>query len=188
MVLSLQWSCGAVNVNGMPRKHVVNFYFNLWLDFVRELLMNFLTCGHVFWVMFKSRGEREESELRDWGERNGGEKNWAERGTELRRSFGQNIFFRLEGECRVEWLRNYRSHKILREQCTECRGKEEKRRCRREQKEQAGFSLPWDRTGPMVEGKAGLVLLKEKKQSFFSYKHGFNSFHIKKVEVFSFCM
>jgi hypothetical protein len=40
-----------------------------------ELLMNFLTCGHVFYMTFKSGGQREESELRDWGERNGGEKN-----------------------------------------------------------------------------------------------------------------
>jgi hypothetical protein len=34
--------------------------------------------------------------------------------------------------------------------------------------------------------KAGLVLLKETK--IFSYKHGFNSFSIKKVEAFSFSM
>ena len=32
--------------------------------------------------------------------------------------------------------------------------------------------------------KAGLVLLKETK--IFSYKHGFNSFSIKRVEAFSF--
>ena len=43
-----------------------------------------------------------------------------------------------------------------------------KRRSCREQKEQAGFSLPWDRTGPMVEGKAGLVLLKETKLFFLT--------------------
>ena len=34
--------------------------------------------------------------------------------------------------------------------------------------------------------KAGLVLLKETK--LFSYKHGFNSFSIKRVEAFSFSM
>jgi hypothetical protein len=36
--------------------------------------------------------------------------------------------------------------------------------------------------------KAGLVLLKETKLFFFSYKHGFNSFSIKRVEAFSFSM
>ena len=35
--------------------------------------------------------------------------------------------------------------------------------------------------------KAGLVLLKETKL-FFSCKHGFNSFSIKKAEAFSFSM
>ena len=34
--------------------------------------------------------------------------------------------------------------------------------------------------------KAGLVLLKETK--LFSYKHGFNSFSIRRVEAFSFSM
>ena len=34
--------------------------------------------------------------------------------------------------------------------------------------------------------KAGLVLLKGTK--LFSYKHGFNSFSIKRVEAFSFSM
>ena len=34
--------------------------------------------------------------------------------------------------------------------------------------------------------KAGLVLLRETKP--FSYKHGFNSFSIKRVEAFSFLM
>ena len=34
--------------------------------------------------------------------------------------------------------------------------------------------------------KAGLVLLKETK--LFSYKHGFNSFSIKRVEAFPFSM
>ena len=36
------------------------------------------------------------------------------------------------------------------------------------------------------KNKAGLVLLKETK--LFSYKHGFNSFSIKKVGAFSFSM
>jgi hypothetical protein len=37
--------------------------------------------------------------------------------------------------------------------------------------------------------KAGFILLKETKLFFFfSYKHGFNSFTIKKVEAFSFSM
>ena len=34
--------------------------------------------------------------------------------------------------------------------------------------------------------KAGLVLLRETKS--FSYKHGFNSFSIERVEAFSFSM
>ena len=40
-----------------------------------------------------------------------------------------------------------RQLKILRGQYAECRAKEEKRISHREQKEQAGLSLPWDRTG-----------------------------------------
>ena len=38
-----------------------------------------------------------------------------------------------------------------------------------------------------LNNKAGLVLLKGTKL-FFSYKHGFNSFSIKRVEAFSFSM
>jgi hypothetical protein len=40
-----------------------------------------------------------------------------------------------------------RQIKKLGEQYVECRGKEEKEKLQTEQKDQAGFSLPWERTG-----------------------------------------
>ena len=63
-------------------------------------------------------------------------------------------------------------------------GKRKKGRCPREQKEQAGFLLTMEQNRSHGKNKAGFVLLKETK--LFSYKHGFNSFSIKKVEAFSF--
>ena len=59
------------------------------------------------------------------------------------------------------------------------RGK--KKKLQREQKEQAGFSLPWDRTGLFL-----ITRLKRTKLS--SYRLGFNSFSNKRVEAFSFSM
>jgi hypothetical protein len=63
------------------------------------------------------------------------------------------------------------------------RGKQKK--LHREQKEQAGFSLPWDKTG--LNYKSGLDPLKEKKK-LSSYRLGFDSFSNKMIEAFSFSM
>jgi len=69
----------------------------------------------------------------------------------------------------------------VRDQCLECRGKEEKKKLKGE--EGAGrLLLSTGKRRPFLNIKADLVLLKGTKLSF--YKLGFNSFINKRVELF----
>ena len=69
-----------------------------------------------------------------------------------------------------------------------CRMQREKGKKKMSQRAEAAgrILLTMGQNRPHGKDKTGLVLLKETK--IFSYKHGFNSFSIKKVEAFSFSM
>ena len=68
-----------------------------------------------------------------------------------------------------------------------CRMQRESRKKKLQRAEGAGrLLLTMGQNRSHGKDKAGLVLLKGTK--LFSYKHGFNSFSIKRVEAFSFSM
>ena len=68
----------------------------------------------------------------------------------------------------------------------ECRGKEEKKKMLQRAEGAGRLLLTIGEDRSHGKDKTGLVLIRETKP--FSYKHGFNSFSIKRVEAFSFSM
>jgi len=151
--------------------------FQFMLDLSYELVMNIVIWDHIFLKMFKFWGEREVTQ-KDWERRTEleGQRqvDWPGDGQSCKVSFELRRTELSRTEPKISGLRrnvernNVDTISNIRGQSAECRGEEEKRRSWKEQKVQAGFSLPWDRTGHFL---IAMHAYSYQKEQGFSLTH-----------------